>query len=282
MPKILLRRVITPDPSAGHTHTIIFLHGRGDTAGEFAHKFQEWTDSKGRNLCKLFPSVKWVFPWCKKRPAVADNGAPWSQWFDVWDSTDFSDHEEVQAKGLRESIVNIRNIIKPEARLLGGRWDRVILAGVSQGGATSVHTLLNLVASSGSPRRLGALMAFCCRMPFPGRTLAETRAAVGLVETDEVPADDEMIRNTPVLLQHNRDDEIVRVEDGRELRDTLRRFGATVTWQEYPSGGHWLHEPKGVEDVAAWLTKYVFNPAARRESLASKKKGDTISGNYLI
>ncbi|KAK3681148.1 hypothetical protein B0T22DRAFT_540446 [Podospora appendiculata] len=169
MPKILLRRVITPDPSAEHTHTIIFLHGRDMGRLKRAQPLQ------------AVPVREMGLPWCKKR---------------------YSDHEELQAKGLRESVVNIRNIIKPEARILGGRWGRVILAVIGQGGATSVHTLLNLAVSSDSPRRLGALMAFCCRMPFPGRTLAETRAAVGLVDTDEMPADDEIIRNTPVLLQH--------------------------------------------------------------------------------
>uniref|UniRef100_A0A1Y1L1Q1 palmitoyl-protein hydrolase n=1 Tax=Photinus pyralis TaxID=7054 RepID=A0A1Y1L1Q1_PHOPY len=98
---------------------------------------------------------------------------------------------------------------------------------------------------------LAAFIGFSCRMPFPGRTLKETRAVLGL---EDAPEDDEVIRKTPVLLEHCVDDPLVLVENGRVLRDTLRGFGAEVHWREYPDGGHWFNSPAGMDDAAEYLT----------------------------
>jgi predicted esterase len=60
-----------------------------------------------------------------------------------------------------------------------------------------------------------------------------------------------------VLLEHNADDPLVLVENGRGLRDTLRRFGAQVEWKEYPTGMHWFKEDEGMDDVVEFLTQVV-------------------------
>lgn len=139
-----------------------------------------------------------------------------------------------------------------------------MLAGISQGAATSVHTLLNLsvpptVDGHEVPRRLGAFLGFSCRMPFPGRSLAETRKVLDL---EGIPDTDEVLRNTPVLLEHCVDDPLVLVEKGRDLRDTLRGFGTQVAWKEYPNGGHWFNSPAGVDDAVEFLNNHVVkNPS---------------------
>ncbi|TVY89025.1 Acyl-protein thioesterase, partial [Lachnellula willkommii] len=157
--------LITIPPSAPHTHTVVFLHGRGDTAKTFASSLQYSTDSNNRTLPEIFPSFRWVFPQAEIRQCAAFPGDKRSQWFDIWNVSNFSDHEELQATGLRESVTNIRRIIASEATVLGGKWDHVVLAGISQGAATSVHTLLNLslpplVEGQQSTRRLGAFLGF--------------------------------------------------------------------------------------------------------------------------
>ncbi|KAH6976219.1 Alpha/Beta hydrolase protein [Ilyonectria sp. MPI-CAGE-AT-0026] len=180
------------------------------------------------------------------------------QWFDIWNVRDFTEREHVQAPGLRASVYGIRAVIEQEAAELGGRWDRIVLAGFSQGSATAVHTLLNLDVPSmpagddALPRRLAAFLSFSARMPFPGRNLAGTRAILRL---DDVPTDADVLRNTPILLEHCADDPLVLVRHGRILRDTLKGFGADVAWREYPDGGHWFNSPKGMEEAAAFLEK---------------------------
>lgn len=179
-----------------------------------------------------------------------------SQWFDIWNVKDFSDREEMQTLGLKESVLLIRKVLTIEAGILGGRWDKIILMGISQGAATATHTLLNLTipceADDGTKLSggLGAYVGFSCRMPFPGRTLKETREVLSL---EHVPADDDVIRKTPVLLEHCVNDPLVLVANGRVLRDTLVDFGAQVHWREYPDGGHWINSPTGIDHVVEYL-----------------------------
>jgi predicted esterase len=92
-------------------------------------------------------------------------------------------------------------------------------------------------------------------MPFPGRTLAETRNVLGL---ENVPDNDEVLRNTPMLLEHCVDDPVVLIGNGRVLRDSLRGFGAQVSWKEYPDGGHWFNSPAGIDDVVDFLNQHVL------------------------
>lgn len=255
---------ITIPPSAPHTHTVVFLHGRGDTAKSFALSLRYSRDSRNRTFPEIFPSFRWVFPQAEVRQCAAFPGDKIPQWFDIWNVSNFSEREELQATGLRESVASTRRILASEATLLGGQWDRLVLAGISQGAATGVHTLLNLslppAVEEGQsvPRRLGAFVGFSCRMPFPGRSLAATRRVLGL---EGVPDTDEILRNTPVLLEHCVDDALVLVENGRGLRDTLRGFGAQVTWKEYPQGGHWFNSPAGVDDAVEFLNNHVLKKA---------------------
>lgn len=254
---------IHPKPGHAHTHTVIFLHGRGDTARNFRRCLDDeaggrsagaWTDSRRRSPMAAFPTFRWVFPTAGVKPCARGGAA--SQWFDLWDHVNLRDREELQAPGLRDSVARVRVLVAREAGRLGGRYDKIVLMGISQGGATGVHTLFNLAvpegfeAAGGRPRRLGAFVGVSCRLPFSGRPLEELRTVLGL---DGVPKSDEMVRNTPVLLEHCADDQTVLVESGRQMRDALQGFGATLAWKEYPDGGHWFKSPQGLDDLAEFL-----------------------------
>lgn len=268
--------------SAPHTHTVVFLHGRGDTAHKFALSLCYSTDSRNRSLPEIFPSFRWVFPQSEMRQCAALSNQMTSQWFDIWNVNDFSDYEELQAIGLRDSVGSIRRVLTNEATTLGGQWDRIVLAGISQGAATSVHTLLNLslplsVNGQQVPRRLGAFLGFSCRMPFPGRSLVDTR---NLLRLESTPDDDELLRNTPILLEHCVDDSLVLVANGRGLRDTLQGFGAQVTWKEYPNGGHWFNSPAGVDDAVEFLNHHVL--AARSAGGSSSDQLHPLSNSMDV
>ncbi|KAI3557867.1 acyl-protein thioesterase [Colletotrichum abscissum] len=244
--------LIYHQPSTAHTHTVVFLHGRGDNAKNFMQSLNYSSDSQDRTLVDAFPSFRWVFPQAKTGKAMA-LGDRVSQWFDIWNVNNFADHEEHQAEGLRDSVAAIREILTTEAELLGGKWNRIILAGISQGAAAGVHTLLNLRLPPGHSR-LGAFVGFSCRMPFPGRNLNDTRAILGL---EDVPEGCALLEHTPILLEHCVDDPLVLVSNGRILRDTLGRFGAQVEWKEYQEGGHWFNSPSGMDDVVQFLNSHL-------------------------
>ncbi|KAI0077337.1 alpha/beta-hydrolase [Panus rudis PR-1116 ss-1] len=253
-------------PSAPHTHTIVFLHGRGDNPKQFATSLAYWRDSRSRTLAEAFPSFRWVFPQAPLRKC-ASSPDTWPQWFDVWNVRDFAENEELQAVGLREVVPAIRRILANEAERLGGRWDRIILAGISMGAATGVHTLFNLNIPASGGGRLAAFMGFSCRCPFAGRTLAEMRR---ILDLEGVPDHADVLRNTPILLEHCVDDPLVTIHNGRRLRDILREFGAQVEWKEYPSGGHWFNSPLGMDDAVDFLNRNVV-ARANAESQATQR-----------
>jgi predicted esterase len=70
---------------------------------------------------------------------------------------------------------------------------------------------------------------------------------------DDVPEHDQLLRNTPILLEHCVDDPLVKVENGRLMTEMLTSFGANVARREYPDGGHWFNSPAGMDDVIAFL-----------------------------
>ncbi|KZT65884.1 alpha/beta-hydrolase [Daedalea quercina L-15889] len=248
--------IIQPSSSTEpHTHTVVFLHGRGDNVGNFRKALAYSRDSRGLTLADAFPSFRWVFPQAPLRKCASSPNT-WPQWFDVWNVRDFTEHEELQIGGLWEVIPAIHRILASEAALLGGRWDRVVLAGISMGAATGVHTLFNLAVPAAGGGRLAAFVGFSCRCPFAGRTLAGMQQVLELGEG--VPDNADVLRDTPMLLEHCVDDPVVLVEHGRGLRDTLRIFGAQVEWKEYPSGGHWFNSPAGMDDVVEFLSKHVL------------------------
>lgn len=266
-------RCIEYSPEKLHTHTVVFLHGRGDTAEHFISSLAWSPDSRGRTLPQAFPTFRWVFPKAKMIPCAAYPGQTWSQWFDVYNTKDFLDREELQAEGLSHSVAGIRKILAKEATILDGRWDRIILAGISQGAATSVHTLFNLNLNNantqtnsldaGNSRGLAAFLGFSCRLPFPGRSLKDTREILLL---EDVPNHDDVLRNTPMLLEHCVDDPLVLIRQGQDLRDSLRNLGAEVTWKQYPNGGHWFNAPAGIDDVVEFLNINVMARSSTKSS----------------
>ncbi|KAK8056728.1 Alpha/Beta hydrolase protein [Apiospora rasikravindrae] len=137
------------------------------------------------------------------RPCAAFPGQQMTQWFDIWNTADFSEQEELQTVGRRESGTGLRAVLERKAAILGGRWEFLVLVGISQGAATSVHALLNLdlppPTAQVRTRRLGAFLRFSCRILFPGRSLADTRRALDL---DDAPNHEGGIRNTFILLEH--------------------------------------------------------------------------------
>ncbi|SPO07484.1 related to lysophospholipase [Cephalotrichum gorgonifer] len=257
--------VVIPPSRRPHTHTVIFLHGRGDSARALAENLHHFADSRGWSLFENFPSFRWVFPQANLCD-VAATGDRTFQWFDTWNMRDLGEREELQREGLAGSVGRMRRLAREEVERLGGRWEKVVLAGISQGGATAVQTLLNLdfkvpeeegegEGEGTKVRRIGAVVGISCRLPFPRKTLAETRAEVGVWTGEGGEGDDEVVRNTAVLLEHCADDPLVRVETGREVRDRLVDYGAPVTWKEYPDGGHWFNYPAGADDMGEFLRR---------------------------
>ncbi|PVH91979.1 alpha/beta-hydrolase [Periconia macrospinosa] len=224
-------------PTATHTHTIIFLHGRGSNAKEFASEFFESQASDDRFLTDIFPSYKWVFP-CAAIRYAGNEQEEMHQWFDIASVREPHHRPEIQLEGLRESVQGIRDIIGKEAEEIGG-YEKLFVAGISQGCATGI------IAALTEGNQLAGFIGISSWLPFPVSKKLHLEV-YGLGTAVQMP----------VLLEHAEDDGVVPIVNGRELSEGLRGIGMKVKWKKYVNGGHWVNEPEGIDDMVSFMKRY--------------------------
>ncbi|GJC91190.1 phospholipase/carboxylesterase [Colletotrichum higginsianum] len=261
------RHVCIVNPANGHkhTHTFILLHGRDSNCDKFSSEFFESEISEDlaellarregvypdtaphpRTLQALFLGFKWVFP--NALPIFSERfGTPLNQWFDIWSVESPSERLEIQETGLRQNASFIAKVIADESRLVSR--DRLYLGGISQGFTTAVTAYL------AGGQQLGGLIGFSswahpALAQYGLLSVGEERLPVsGFSLTDGMKA-------TSVFLGHSIDDDVVPIQNGRVLRDALRNIGqSNIEWHEYEHGGHWITEPKGVDDLVRFLRR---------------------------
>jgi predicted esterase len=100
----------------------------------------------------------------------------------------------------------------------------IVLAGISQGCAVAVHALLK------QESLLGGFIGLSSWIPAKESLVKTTKNA----------------QRTPVFLSHSKNDNVIRIKYGEELRDSLKEIGMEVEWHAYEDGEHWVNEPSGV------------------------------------
>jgi predicted esterase len=116
------------------------------------------------------------------------------------------------------------------------------------------------------------LCGFCSWLPLAGRVASAIRkrdpqdqlAAVQQlylgVNSEQESLPSPKLNLTPILLEHSRDDEVISVENGVQMRDMLGQLGfRSVEWHEYEDGGHWINEPQGVDNLVDFLRRVMSN-----------------------
>ncbi|KAL6921071.1 hypothetical protein ACHAPO_006218 [Fusarium lateritium] len=245
-----------------HTHTAILLHGRGSNGPEFAQElFDETLFADGTNLAQKLPNWRWVFPSSREL---------WSEtfqedmpaWFEAYSLTDTTTKQGLQIPGIKESTGYIKRIIDAEINILDGESNRVVLGGISQGGAIAMWTLLR----RRTEKPLGAFFGTNTWLPFSS-SLQDYSSQIPVVEKDVGAAfvSDVLGQSTsqnpglsaPIFLGHGTDDAYVDVELGRQARDALSRVGYSVEWKEYQGAeleGHWIKAPEELDDLVHFFT----------------------------
>lgn len=209
------------EPRAQHTHTVIFLHGRGSNASEFVADFFESQASDERCLQDIFPQIRWVLPtsgnlWTRKFGNL-------SQWYDMRDIDNPAESEADQQQHIDSAVNRVLELVNQEAAVLVD-LKKIILAGISQGCAVAIQALLK------QDSQLGGFIGLSSWLP----------SALPLMHVAEC------VQRTPIFLSHSDDDDVIAIKYGKGLHDTLKNKKMSVEWHQYGHGGHWVNEPQGI------------------------------------
>ncbi|EPS27783.1 hypothetical protein PDE_02727 [Penicillium oxalicum 114-2] len=277
-------------PQERHTHTAIFLHGRGSTALEFCEDLLQSTTSQLKSLPDSLPHFRWVFPAAKTLYSTRFQEMQWA-WFDVWSLENVEERQELVLESLRESVSHLLAILADEIERVGGDASRVFLCGISQGMATALWTFFCAVGQIKQP--LGGLVGFCGWLPFARKVEDLIRrqqamallpsSVTGLILADSNGLDnnrailtllrdlldlpslaridastDISILSTPVLLSHGSDDQVVPIRLGRQAARFLQHLNGSTEWAYFSgaeANGHWIKEPDGFDQILNFLNK---------------------------
>jgi phospholipase/carboxylesterase len=212
-----------PNPTAA----VIWLHGLGADGNDFAGLVPE-LDLSG---C---PPIRFVFPHAPKMPVTINGGYVMPAWYDIM-GANLTDRQD--DRGIQKSEWAINTLIENEVAR-GIPYERIVLAGFSQGCAMALHTGLRL------QHRLAGIVALSGYLPLADRFPSERHAANA---------------NTPVFMAHGTQDPVVVIQRGEESRDALAALGHPVQWHTYPMP-HSVH-PREVADIAVFL-KQVLGASA--------------------
>ncbi len=206
-----------PNPTAA----VIWLHGLGADGNDFAGLVPELQLTG----C---PPIRFVFPHAPSIPITLNGGYVMPGWYDIFGANLVDRQDD---RGIQKSEWAINALIEYEVAR-GIPYDRIVLAGFSQGCAMALHTGLRL------PHRLAGIMALSGYLPLADRFPSERHAANG---------------TTPVFMAHGTQDPVVVLKRGEESRDALAALGHPVQWHTYPMP-HSVH-PREIADISAFLTQ---------------------------
>ena len=206
---------------------VIWLHGLGADGNDFASIVPQ-LDLRG---C---PPIRFIFPHAPSMPVTINGGYVMPAWYDIL-GANLVDRQDVA--GIQKSEKAIVALIEQEAAR-GIAYERIVLAGFSQGCAMALHTGLRL------PHRLAGIMALSGYLPLADRFTSERHTANA---------------HTPVFMAHGTQDPVVILKRGEDSRDALKALGHPVQWHTYPMP-HSVH-PQEIVDIAAFLKQVLGKPA---------------------
>jgi phospholipase/carboxylesterase len=225
-----LPETIEVETGADPTGAVIWLHGLGADG----HDFEPIVPQLGTDE---FDALRFVFPHAPIRPVTINGGMAMRAWYDILTLDRGGPQDEA---GIRESGGMLEALIEREHdRGIG--YERIVVAGFSQGGAIALHTATRF----GQP--LAGLMALSTYVP-----LRESLDAEVFGNESSQP------RTLPIFMAHGVFDPVLPVQLGESTRDLLTANGFTVEWHDYPMA-HAVC-PDEIGHIRNWL-KSVYAPA---------------------
>ena len=205
--------------SSNATASVIWLHGLGADG----HDFEAIVPELG---LPADATVRFIFPHAPERPVTVNQGYVMRAWYDIKSLQIDAAQDEA---GIRESAQQIEALIEAE-HLRGVPYEKIVLAGFSQGGVIALQTGLRF------QHRLAGIMALSTYL-----ALADSLAT----ESSEVN------RDISIFMAHGIDDSVVPYPLGEASKQQLLEQQYQVQWHSYPME-HSVH-PDEIDDIASWL-----------------------------
>ena len=209
---------IGPDGKA--EASVLWLHGLGADG----HDFEPIVPLLGLDTKR----VRFVFPHAPRIPVSINMGMVMPAWYDIR-SPDLA--LEPDCAGIRRSADQIQALLEREHER-GVPYERIVLAGFSQGGAIALHLGLRF------PQRLAGLLALSAYLLLPEETATERR---------------QENQDTEILMMHGTLDPMVACARGEQAAGQLKEWGYTVEWQSYPMEHQVI--PEQLQTIGGWLKK---------------------------
>lgn len=124
---------MTPKNEAEQSALLVICHGLGDTSDGF--------DDVAEHLARKLPYMKIILPTAPTQPVTMNMGMSMPSWYDI-KGLDMKSNE--QCDGIDASQSRLAGILEKEHQDTGLAYNRMVLAGFSQGGALSLYTGMQL------------------------------------------------------------------------------------------------------------------------------------------
>jgi phospholipase/carboxylesterase len=210
-----LPQTVEVESEASPQGSVIWLHGLG---------------ADGHDFEPIVPELRFVFPHAPMRPVTINGGMTMRAWYDVLTLERGGPQDEA---GIRESGRLLEMLLEREHER-GIPYEKIVLAGFSQGGAIALHTGLRY------SQRLAGLMALSTWLPLADYF------------------DEEVVRNAdaqslelPIFMAHGSFDPMLPIALGQHSHETLDKAGYKVEWHDYPMAHAVCAEE--IADVRNWL-----------------------------
>lgn len=215
-----------PDPQGA----VIWLHGLGADGHDFEPIVPEL--DLGADV-----RLRYVFPHAPARPVTINGGMSMRAWYDILTLDRGGPQDE---DGIRASGAILEGLIAREHER-GIPFEKIVVAGFSQGGAIALHTTTRF------EQKLGGLMALSTYIP-----LRDTL-------DDEVFGNAKsQSRDLKIFMAHGSFDPVLPIGLGESTRDLLQANGFRVEWHDYPMAHAVCAEE--ITHIRGWLNA-IYSPS---------------------
>jgi phospholipase/carboxylesterase len=205
--------------------SVIWLHGLGADGHDFEAIVPELGLEGRLNL-------RFVFPHAPVRPVTINGGMSMRAWFDILTLDRGGPQDEA---GIRASGELLLQLLEREHER-GIPYEKIVLAGFSQGGAIALHTALRFEP------RLAGLMALSTYLPLQSTFDAEVANSATAQS-----------RDLPIFMAHGTFDPMLPLALGQHTHEVLTAAGYKSEWHDY-SMAHAVCAEE-IAHISDWLLK---------------------------